>query len=87
MKGDLFHRYLRRGNSPGLICDIGTHAPHAVHLEISVGQQPAGFKGRFVRKKDFQYTRVAMPLKSLDRTRTIPDDANGLLANRNSLIE
>jgi hypothetical protein len=36
-----------------------------------------GFKGRFVRKKDFQYTHVAMPLNSLHRTRTLPDDGSG----------
>jgi hypothetical protein len=40
-----------------------------------------------VRKKDFQYTHVAMPLNSSHRTRTFPDDADGLRANRNPLIE
>lgn len=46
-----------------------------------------GFKGRFVKKKDFQYTHVAMPLNSLHRTRTLPDDTDGLRANRDPLIE
>jgi hypothetical protein len=46
-----------------------------------------GFKGRFVRKKGFQYAHVAMPLNLLDLIRTLPDDTNTLQGNRNLLIE
>src|SRR6266403_4178161 len=58
-----------------------------VRFEESFVDEAIGFKGRFVRKKDFQYAHIAMPLNSLDRARTIPDDADGLRASRNPMVE
>ncbi len=58
-----------------------------VRFAESFVDEAIGFKGRFVRKKDFQYAHIAMPLNSLDRARTIPDDADGLRASRNPMVE
>ncbi len=75
-----YHPYVH-GLSEGAVLGGGSGAI------IVEGIGAFGFKGRFVRKKGFQYAHVAMPLNLLDLIRTLPDDTNTLQGNRNLLIE
>jgi hypothetical protein len=45
-----------------------------------------GFNGRFVRKKDFQYSQGSMSLKLLDLIRSLPHDTDTVPGKRNLLI-